>query len=892
MPFWFRWTRRRLDEDDLQEEIRSHLKMAADDRMADGADPRGAQLDSLKDFGNVAHTREAARHVWTPWWLELLHDQANDVRYAVRALAKNPVFSLTVVGVLTLGIGLNAAVFTMLKGLALTPIAGVEGSSRLVSVFRETSSGRPLRVSYPDYQFLRDHDRAFNGLIGSIVTTVGLGRDRASRSMWAEIVTGNYFQVLGVRAQRGRTLLPSDELATGRHPVVVISDSLWRRDFEADPAIIGKTIEINSYSMTVVGITDPAFHGTTVVYDVELYLPIMMAPQLGFNFGSAQTTASGILSDPRATVFIPQGYLRPGTTLANAAAQVDALGATLARDRPLTETPDRMRTVPFWQTPGGAPGEMLPMVAVLGATGLLVLMIACANIAGLVLVRGMSRQGEIALRLALGATRARIVRLLIVENLVLAVPGVILGVVLAARGIPVLVSEASALLAPQRFFFNTAVDRLVIAYAALVGVGSAVVFGIVPALQGSRVDLVSVMSDVSPRGTARGRLRAGLVVAQVAVSLLLLVGSGLVTRSLEAARQTYPGYDANHATSVSIDVKQSGYDEARGRVFYRQLLDAVRSNAGTESVTIGAYEPMAFLDTPSRRISIDGYSPRRGEDLAFLSNTVGPDYFRTLKIDVVAGRAFERRDDESAAPVAMVNNTFAQRFWGSAANAVGKRIRNGEREWRTVIGVTADIKYLKINESPRSYIYLPFLQLYRPNMVLHSRGRASGDILVDEARARIAALDANLPVLYGRPLVERMKGATLVFNLTASMLFVFGVAGMALAAMGTYGLIAYTVKQSTHEIGIRMALGASGLSVVRGFLERGLRLGAIGAGLGLAAAFAVTRLLSSALFGVSTTDVSSFARALAIVISVVVVATLVPAWRASRMNPLTALRHQ
>ncbi|MCU1386165.1 MAG: permease [Acidobacteria bacterium] len=892
MPWWLRWTRRRLDESDLQEEIRSHLRIAADDRVADGADLRAAQLDSLKDFGNVAHTREAARRVWTPWWLELLHDQASDVRYAVRALAKHPAFSLTVVGVLTLGIGLNAAVFTILKGLALTPIAGVEGSSRLVSVFRETGSGRPLRVSYPDYRFLRDNDRAFNGLMGSIVTTAGLGRERASRSMWAEIVTGNYFQVLGVRAQRGRTLLPSDEIESGRDPVVVISDSLWRRDFEADPAIIGKSIEINSYPMTVVGITDPAFHGTTVVYDVELYLPVMMAPQLGFTFGSAQTTASGILSDPRATVFIPQGYLRPGTTLASAAAQIDALGATLAHDRPLAETPDRIRTVPFWQTPGGAPTQLLPMVGVLAATGLLVLTIACANIAGLVLVRGMSRHGEIALRLALGATRARVVRLLIVENLVLAVPGVILGIVLAARGIPVLVSEASALLAPQRFFFNTAVDHLVIAYAALVGVGSAVVFGVVPALQGSRVDLVSVMSETSPRGTTRGGLRAGLVVAQVAVSLILLVGSGLVSRSLEAARQTYPGYDANHVTSVSIDVKQSGYDEAHGRVFYRKLLDAVQSAAGTESVTIGAYEPMAFTDTPSRRLSVDGYSPRQGEDLAFLSNTVGPDYFRTLKIDVVAGRAFESQDDESATPVAMVNNTLAKRFWGSAAEAIGKRIRNGEREWRTVIGVAADIKYLKINESPRSYFYLPFLQLYRSNMVLHSRGRASADVLVEEARARIAALDPGLPVLYGRPLVERMKGATLVFNFTASMLFVFGVAGMALAAMGTYGLIAYTVKQSTHEIGIRMALGASRLSVVRRFLERGLRLGAIGAGLGLIGALAVTRLLSSALFGVSATDARSFARALAIVVSVVVVATLVPAWRAARLNPLSALRHQ
>jgi predicted permease len=323
--------------------------------------------------------------------------------------------------------------------------------------------------------------------------------------------------------------------------------------------------------------------------------------------------------------------------------------------------------------------------------GLLVLTIACANIAGPVLVRGMSRQGEIALRLALGATRTRIVRLLIVENLVLAVPGAILGVVLAARSIPVAVSWAEQLAAPQRIFFNMAVDRFVIGFAALVGVVSTLVFGFVPALQSSRVDLVSVMSDVSPRGTGRGRLRAALVVAQVAVSLVLLVGSGLVSRSLDAARQAYPGYDPNHVTSVALDLKQSAYDERRGRLFYRQLLDAVRSDGDTDAATLATYEPMAFLDTPSRRFAIDGYEPRKDEDLAFLSNTVASDYFRALKINLAAGREFEDRDDEKEAPVAMVNNTFARKYWGGSAKAIGKRIRAGDSEWRTVIGVASDI---------------------------------------------------------------------------------------------------------------------------------------------------------------------------------------------------------
>ena len=885
--------RRRLDDDDFQDEIRAHLAMAADERMADGADPRSARLASLKDFGNVTLTTAAARRVWTPWWLEVLSDQVSDVRHAIRALSKNPVFSLTVVGVLTLGIGLNAVVFTMLKGSALSPIAGVDRSARLAVIFGETSTGRGVRVSYPDYQYLRDHDRAFSGLFGSSLVTAGLGRGRRARQVWGEVVTGNYFQILGVRAGRGRTLLPSDEIAPGGHPVVVLSDGLWRRDFGADPDIVGKVVEIANYPLTVVGVADPTFHGTTVVYDVDVFIPVMMAPQLGFTFGSQQTTPSGILSDRRAALFYPQGYLQPGTTLANAAAQTEAIWATLSRDRPLTDAAERLRVVRFWRTPNGAPLVALPALMVLSAMGLLVLMIACGNIAGLVLVRGVSRRGEIALRLALGATRARIVRLLIVENLVLAVPGALFGVLLARRGIPVLVGYAEWLAAPERIFFNIGVDSLVIGFAALVACGSALVFGFVPALQSSRVDLVSVINeDASPRGASRGRLRAGLVVAQVAVSLLLLVGAGLVTRSLEAARRANPGFDASHVTSIAVDLKANGYDEPSGRIFYRHLLDLARADPGVESATLAAANPLTFLDTRARRVAIDGYDARRGEDLVFLSNTVGSDYFRTLRINLMAGRAFEDRDDETAAPVAVVNNTLAQRFWGGAANAIGKRIRVSEDEWRTVIGVAADVKYSRIDEPGRPYVYLPFLQSYRSSMILHTRGPAPVAVLVDQGRARVAALDADLPILYARSLADSTRGALILLELMASMLFVFGVAGIALAAMGTYGLVSYTVKQRTHEIGIRMALGASGLSIVRGFLGRGMRLGAIGAAVGSVAALAVTRLLSSVLYGVSATDATSFASALALVLGVVIAATLLPAWRAARTNPLTALRHQ
>jgi len=890
---WLKRRRLDLDDEDFQEEIRAHLAIAEEERIADGDDGETAHFAALKDFGNVTLTTEAARRVWVPSWLEAARDYIRDVRYAIRALKKNPAFSFTVIGVLTLGIGLNAAVFTMLKSMALSPLAGVDSSARLSVIFGETTTGRDVAVSYPDYRYLRDHDRAFSGLLGLRVITANLGRGRSARPIFAEVVSGNYFQVLGVRAQRGRTLLPSDEIAPGGHPVVVLSDALWRSDFRADPEIVGKTVEINNYKLTVVGVADPTFHGTIVSYDVEAFVPVMIAPQLGVTFGSAQTTPSAIFSNRLAGVFYILGRLRPGTSPAQAISETDAIWATLSRDRPLTDPTQRLRVVRFWQFPGSAQEHMLPTLTVLSAMGLLVLTIACANIAGLVLVRGVSRRGEIALRLALGAPRARIVRLLIVENLVLALPGAVLGVLLAAHAIPMLVQYAERLAAPEQIFFNIDVDQLVIGFAAFVACGSALVFGFVPALQSSRVDLVSVINeDASPRGASRGRLRAGLVVAQVAISLLLLVGAGLATRSVEAARRANPGFDANHVTAISIDVRQNAYDETRGRLFYRHLLDAARLDPGVESATLAAYTPLAFLETRMQRLAIEGYVLRRGEDLAFMSNTIGPDYFRTLGIPLMAGREFGERDDETASPVAIVNSTLAQRFWNGPVNAIGKRIRVGDGDWRAVVGVAADVKYLQINEAPRPYFYLPFLQSYRSSMILHTKGPASVDLLVDQARARVAALDPDLPILHATSLAQSTRGALIFFELMATMLFLFGAVGMALAAMGTYGLVSYVVKQSAHEIGIRMALGASDLAVVRQFLGRGLRLGAIGAAVGIVAALALSRLLGSVLFGVSATDAMCFAQALAVVFGGVAVATIVPAWRAARTDPLDALRHQ
>jgi predicted permease len=888
---------RRLQDDDFQDELRAHFAIAKADKMADGADPDSAHYASLREFGNVTLVTEDARKVWTPAWVEAVRDFLSDVRYAVRTLRKDAGFSLTVAAVLTVGIGVNAAVFTMLKGMALTPLPGVEGASRLVNVFATTSAGRTIRLSYPEYQHLRDHDRAFSGLFGSVSASVGLGRGRSSRSIYAELVTGNYFQTLGVGAALGRTLLPSDEIAPGAHPVIVLSDGLWRREFGADPAIVGQTVEINDRPLTVVGVSAGNFHGSILPFDVDAFIPVMMAADLGFSFGSQQTSAAGIFADRHTSMFIPRGFLAPGVSAAAAAAETEALWPAMARQRPLNDPARQLKIVPFWKMPGSAQQTLLPILMVLAATGLLVLLIACANIAGLLLVRGVSRRGEIAVRLALGASRSRVIRLLTIESLVAALPGTVLGVVAAERGTVWLIAYINTI-ATQQINFNASVDGMVIAFAAILACVCALVFGLTPAITSSRINLVEVLSEASRR-TVRGRVRGGLVVAQVAVSLLLLIGAGLTARSFDAALQANPGFEPAHLSAVVIDVKQNGYDAARGRTFYQRLLETARADAGIDSATLAAHIPMNFDDTPASRVSIDGYEPQPGEDLAFLTNTIASDYFRTLRITMLAGRAFEERDDEKSALVAIVNNTLAERFFArrqgggdGAANAIGRRVRIADGDWRTVVGVVADVKYLRINEAPRPYVYLPFLQNYRPAMVVHTRGAAPGEVLTEQARAAVAAIDPNLPILVASPMTDRIKGSLFLQDFAAIMLFVFGAGGMALAALGIYGLVSYAVKQSTREIGIRMAIGATSGSVLRLFIGRGMRLGAIGAAIGTVSALAATRMFATLLYGVSATDPISFGRGLAMVAGAILIATLVPAWRAARTNPLAALRRE
>lgn len=808
-----------------------------------------------------------------------------DVSYAFRLLLRSPGYSLTVVLVLALGIGVNVLAFALFKALALTPLSGVSRSSELHSVVARSADGQHVALSYPDYRYLRDHDGAHAGLAGSLMSGYSLGRGVQARLIYGELVTGNYFSVLGVHAQLGRTLLPSDDVTPLDNPVAVLADALWRRSFGADPAIVGRTIELGTTRLTVIGVAEPEFRGSLAGLATEIYIPFAMQP--------AFSGGVNLLEDREKPLLYAFGRPRPHVTLASARTQAAVLSAQLAAAYPIDRLDARAVVLPMWQSPYGAQTFMLPAVSAMGATAALLLVAVCANVAGLVLVRSLSRRREIVARLALGATRAGVFRLLLVENLLLAVPGAWLGLQLPRVVAPFLERAQAGVSLPLHFNVE---GTLVPGFALLLAIVSTVLYGLVPGLRASRVDLASAMKDeASPSSARPSRLRALLVLAQVATCLVLLVGTGLAVRTLEAARSADAGFDAADVASVALDVAPSGRSTAAGLAFYDRLLDALRADPRVATASVAKVLPLMMIDFDRREFLPEGYERQRGDDLRFLYNVIGPDYFRTLRIGLAAGREFNRRDENGALNAAIVNETLARRFWGGAAAAVGKRLRTeawgpGPQAWLTIVGVARDVKYVRLNEGPRPYVYLPFSQAYNPTMFLQVRGSEASGAPVDLVRRRLGVHDPDQAIIMAGALADQTSMGLAVYDVTARALGIVGLVAMGLAALGIYGMVAFTVKHRVHEIGIRLAIGAPRGWILRRFLVHGLRLGAIGALVGIALAIAAARLMAALLYGISAIDGVSFALSATAVISIALAAAFAPAWRASRTDPLAALR--
>jgi predicted permease len=659
----------------------------------------------------------------------------------------------------------------------------------------------------------------------------------------------------------------------------VISDGLWRRSFGADRLVIGTTVRINAHPMTVIGVTPPRFRGAVVGLATDVFVPITMQPRL---IGHDSL-------DARDNRWV-HAFLRPpdGMTRAQIEARASGVSRRLLEQHPRDSLADRAFIVSLWRWPYGAQSLMLPAVGLLGAMAALLLVVVAANAAGLVLVRGLARRGETAARLAVGASRARIVRQLVIESLVLTIPAAVIGFFLPGFGEPFLGAAAGNVSFPLAF--NTAPDRFIVGFTVLVAFVTAFIYGLVPAVRLSRVDVASILKDdLSPRGSSTSRFRTALVVAQVAGALVLLVGTALILRTFESAQHADAGFDPHQVTWASFDTLAGGHDEASGRLVYRRLLDASRAESGVTAASVATFLPLNLIDMSSRDAQPEGYERRPDEDISPPVNIVSEDYFRTMGIPMAAGREFEAHDADAAEPPLIVNETFARRFWGSAEAAIGKHVGTSGQQ-ATVVGVARDVKYARLDEQARPYMYLPFSHFYSNSMTLQVRSDADTAAVLERIRAHARALDAGMPILASGVMADQIRSASSLYETLARILGVVGVMAAALAALGVYGLVAYTVRQSAHEIGIRTAVGATRTMIVRQFLARGVALAAIGIAVGVLASLMLGRLMADLLYGVAATDVTSFAGASALVLGATIAASFIPAWRGSRVDPVVALR--
>ena len=811
---------------------------------------------------------------------------SQDLSFAIRTLRKNPGFAAVAVLTLALGIGGNATVFSWIRAVLLNPLPGVVHSEQIAAVETIMPSGEFHTSSYPDYRDFRDQNHVFSALIGFELSGVdmSLRNDAPPERVWGIIATENYFDVLGVHAAIGRTFHAEPNQALNSDPYIVLGQSLWKRLFASDPKVVGRTVHINGHPFTVIGVAPPHFFGTIVGIDAQYFVPMMMQPEV----------LPGENIEQRAPTFVHiAGRLRPGVTIAQAQSEFTTIAAHLAHEYPNPNIGNGVGVyvAPVWRAHYGVQDFLRSVLGFLMIVAVLVLLIACVNVANLLLARASAREKEMAMRAALGASRGRLIRQLLVESLLLAAAGGAGGIVLALWGANLL----GFFMPPAHLpiGLGAEVDAPVLIFTLILSVVTGLVFGLVPAWQASRANLNESLKSATTATGASGsghRLRDVLVVSEMVLATVLLVAAGLLLRSVRMAEQAGAGYNTNHLTLAAFDLRASGYSDDRAIDYYDQLLERVRAYPGVESASLERFVPLWFTGRSYSTTWVEGYTAKPNEDMGIDLNIVGPDYFRTVQIPLVSGRDFSEQDRAGAPKVVIVNASMANRFW-PGQDPTGHRVHIWS-DWRTVVGVVRDIKYHRMNEPPESFIYLPELQADGTDANILVRSQLPPATVIADVRAAARSLDSKVQPLETDTLDGLLKQSMFANRTAASLASVLGVLGTLLAALGIYGVLSYSVSQRIREIGIRIALGAQRSHVLRLVVGHGLRLAVLGAMLGVVAALAITRGMSSLLFGVSATDPLTLAIVLLLVTDVAVLAAYLPARRAMRVDPIVALRYE
>ncbi len=818
-------------------------------------------------------------------WMERLW---RDMRFGLRTLVRSPTFAAAAVTSLGLGIGVNTAIFTVINTLFLNPLP-VQRVGELAAVYtvdanQQTALGSVLQVSYLNYKDYRDQNRVFSSLAAySFPIPISVRMGEGAEQLFVELVTGNYFPTLGVGAARGRVIGPEDDRAPGEAPVLVLSHHAWQRRFGGAEDVVGRRLITNGIGFTIVGVAPEGFRGINSLFGPDGWVPTMMY---------RQTLPSQMVSwmdERRALLLNVAGRLQPGVTLEQAGDNLKGIARTLEETYP---TPNKGRSAvlkPLAQAtifPGVRDALALGGTVLMVIVGL-VLLIACSNVANLMLARATSRTQEIAVRLALGANRGRLIRQLLTESVVLGLLGGALGWLIALWGVKLIWAARPPFVAQN--FVDPKIDGVVLLFTLTVAIATGVVFGLVPALQASRANMVTALKDAT-RGAGRQRRRFGLanmlIVGQVALSVVALITAALFLRSSQSASRIDPGFDTDHVVVMGVTPGQAAYDQGRGEQFYKDVAERLTRLPGVRSASWSSNQPL--FGFALRSVFVEGRDPSKAPVLT-ITNIVDPGYFATAGISVLQGRDFTAADRAGAMPVAIINDAMARRYWPDET-ALGRRFRYyTDTEFRTIVGIVRTVKYQTLGEDPQPAAYTPLAQTYSDAMFLHVRAEADPAPLLEAARKEIRAIDANVPVQNPMVVKDVVRQSLFAVNLAAALLGVFGLLALTLASVGLYGVMSYSVGQRTRELGLRMALGAGRSGLMRLVLGQSLTLVGAGVALGLVGAWAATRAVATLIYG-STLDPVSFIGAPLGLVAVALLASLPAALRASRIDPIVALR--
>jgi predicted permease len=874
--------RRQQRDAELAEELENHLQLHIEDSLRAGMTPEAARRHALIKLGGVEQTKQIYRE---QRGLPVIEAVLQDLRFGLRLLWRSPGFSLLAILCLTLGIGANAAVFSWIEGILFRPYPLVVHQDRLLAV-TGTARGESghTGLSWPDFLDLQKNCTLLDVLFVSQITGSTLSIGERAQVTTGSIVSANYFDALGVHPVLGRGFEPAEDTGRSGHPVVVISYQLWQGRFKGDPQIIGKTQRLNGVLHTIVGVTPEGFYGTFVGWAMNFWVPVSMEDTFG---------AGGYKLEDRGARWI-ESYVRlkPGVTREQAQQEISAVAKRLETDYPATNRGRGIKLWPLWQTPFNNAGTLLPTLEIMLAVVLFVLLISCANVGNLLLVRSFARRHEMTVRLAIGAGQGRLFRQLLTEGLILSAFGAA-GGLLAAHWC----RHALVLLFPARngntMYLPGEIDWRVLALSAGICLVATLLVGLVPAFQTRKLDLASSLKAESTGVVGSGErawVRSGLVTMQVSLSFVLLVGAALLLQSLQKIRSTNPGFSTTDVLQTSVPLVAAGYDEPRAKTFQDQLIDRVQSLPGVESAAFARLYPLGYGTYSSTPIVVDGYQPPPEEQPTAEYNQVSPAYFVTMGIPLISGREFRRADDENAALVAVVNQTMAATYW-RGQNPVGQRLQVKGR-WVQVIGVAADSKYQSMRERPKPFFYVPLRQDFVRGPVLLIRTTQSLQMMQAAVAHEVRALDGNLALYEMITLQEQVNRSTSPQLVAVTLVVTLGGLALLLASIGLYGVMSYAVSQSTRELGLRMALGAGSSDLFRLVVSRGLTLTAGGMLLGAAVALGLTRLLGYLLFNVSPRDPLAFGAAFAVLILVSLAACFLPAWRAARIDPMATLRQE